>query len=227
MTEDAASIADVVLVVTAPGDATAEAVEAELDAMSTPMTRIDLGDFPDRLRIAVRHSDAGWRGRLWTEAVGVDVDVDRIRSVYYRRPTRFRLPVGLFDGDSAFAMAEARLGFGGVLATLHATWVNHPAKVAVAEYKPMQLMIAADSGMAVPRTLITNDHDELCAFADALGTPVICEAFSSLVLNEGAKAQSWSSRTVSGYFSSAIRMGSGCGWSTSRASRSREPSPRC
>jgi len=187
MIEDVASIAGVVLVVTTPGDATAEAVEAQLYAMATPTARIDLGDFPNQLRIAVRHSDTGWRVRLWTE--DVCIDVDRIRSVYYRRPTRFRMPAGLSDGDTAFAMAEARLGFGGALATLHALWVNHPAKVAVAEYKPVQLMVAAESGMVVPRTIITNDHDELRAFADALDGPVICKAFSSLVLNEGPTAQ--------------------------------------
>lgn len=84
----------------------------------------------------MQYSDAGWRGRLWTG--GICVDVDRIRSVYYRRPTRFRLPAGLSDGDTAFALAEARLGSGGAFSAVRATWVDHPAKIAVAEYKPMQ-----------------------------------------------------------------------------------------
>src|SRR5262249_39589241 len=108
-----------------------------------------------------------------------------IGSVYYRRPTRFRLPEGLSDGDAIFAAVEARLGLGGVLAALDARWVNHPARVAVAEYKPLQLRYAAKAGLRVPRTLITNDHGAAVAFAEKIDGPVVCKTLSSLVLSEG------------------------------------------
>ncbi len=44
--------------------------------------------------------------------------------------------------------------------------------------------------MKVPRTLITNDRDELCAFAEEINGPVVCKAFSSLVLSEGDAVES-------------------------------------
>lgn len=94
------------------------------------------------------------------------------------------MPDGLSDGDAVFANAEARLGLGGVLASLDAFWVNDPAKVAVAEYKPLQLCAAARSGLIVPRTPVTNDHAAAVPFAADLGGTLVCKTFSSLMLSD-------------------------------------------
>lgn len=82
------------------------------------------------------------------------------------------------------AATEARLGFGGVLGALDVLWINHPARVAVAEYKPLRLQIAARCGMRIPRTLITNDKTASIEFAEAVGGPVVCKMLSSLALSE-------------------------------------------
>jgi glutathione synthase/RimK-type ligase-like ATP-grasp enzyme len=67
------------------------------------------------------------------------------------------------------AEREARLGFGGLLAALPCRWLSPPGNAAEAEYKPLQLRIAAESGLSVPRTLITNDPDAAKCFADDTG----------------------------------------------------------
>lgn len=176
-----------VLVLTAAEDDTADAVVAELEKLPTSVVRLDVGDFPVRLRLAARHDGDRWRGRLWTD--DVEIDLDRVGAAYYRRPTRFVMPPELSDGDAVFAAAEARLGFGGVLVSLDAMWVNNPAKVAIAEYKPIQLKTAVEAGLDVPRTLVTNDYEELVDFAASVDGPVVCKTFSSLVLSEGTTAQ--------------------------------------
>lgn len=169
-----------VLVLTAAQDPTADAVVAELDRRGARVTRLDTGDFPTRLRIAA-HTDAdGWTGHLCTEETRLDLS--RVGSVYYRRPTRFRFPHGLSEGDVVFANAEARLGLGGVLASLDALWVNDPARIAVAEYKPLQLKAAVRAGLTAPRTLVTNDHAAAVEFAAEVGGPVVCKTFSSVML---------------------------------------------
>ncbi|MGH3856087.1 MAG: MvdC/MvdD family ATP grasp protein [Pseudonocardiaceae bacterium] len=145
---------EVVLVITAPDDSTADAVEIELTKRACSVVRFDTGDFPTRIRMAVRNDSTRWRGKL---VIGSDaVDLDAVKAVYYRRPSRFVLPEGLSAGDAAFAITEARLGFGGPFSSLPVLWVNHPAKVAMAEYKSAQLTTAAAVGLSVPRTLITN-----------------------------------------------------------------------
>src|SRR5260370_41760067 len=107
----------------------------------------------------------GWYGGLWAE--GVVVERAEVRSVYYRRPTQFRFAAGLSDGDAVFAAGEARLGVGGVLASLEALWVNDPLRAAAAEYKPLQLQLAARVGLTGPRTLGTNGHGAALAFGAA------------------------------------------------------------
>ena len=179
------STAPTVLVLSAADDLTADAVVAELDLRSARAVRMDTADFPVRLRLAATNKSPGWLGRLWTDDRAVDLS--EVASVYYWRPGRFRLPEGLSDGDRVFATVEARLGLGGVLTALDARWVNNPARIAVAEYKPLQLRQAADVGLRVPRTLVTNDHGAAVAFGAEIDGPVVCKTLSSLVLSEGGQ----------------------------------------
>jgi hypothetical protein len=71
----------------------------------------------------------------------------------------------LTTAERRFAVAEARGGFGGVLASLNARWVNHPFQVADAEFKPLQLTAARECGFSVPDTIITNDGRGANSFA--------------------------------------------------------------
>jgi ATP-grasp ribosomal peptide maturase len=143
---------------------------------------MDTGDFPIRSQLAATISSMGVTGQL--RANDVEVDLSSVKSVYYRRPTRFSFPEGFSDADTLLATTEARLGFGGVLAALDVLWLNHPARVAIAEYKPVQLQIATLCGMRIPRTLVTNDKTTAIQFAETVGGPIVCKMLSSLVLSE-------------------------------------------
>lgn len=172
-----------ILILTAPEDITADAVIRELNRQGANVVRMDTGDFPMRSRLSATISTSGFQGRLRAE--GIEVDLDTVQSIYYRRPTRFTFPDALSDADAMLAATEARLGFGGVLGALDTLWVNHPARVATAEYKPIQLRTATRCGLSIPRTLITNDKAIAIEFADAVNGPVVCKMLSSLVLSEG------------------------------------------
>ncbi|WP_026211800.1 ATP-grasp ribosomal peptide maturase [Longispora albida] len=178
-------IANTILVLTADDDSTADAVVYALRKRDARVVRMDTGDFPRHLHLAASTGEGGWQGVLHGD--GFSVNLGEVGSVYYRRPTRFVLPEGLSDGDTVFATVEARLGFGGVLASLDALWVNHPHRVAAAEYKPLGLRAAIRCGLDVPRTLITNNHAQLTEWAAALGSPIVCKTLSSTVLTEGAE----------------------------------------
>nr|BFF01753.1 ATP-grasp ribosomal peptide maturase [Streptoalloteichus tenebrarius] len=89
-----------------------------------------------------------------------------VTAVYYRRPTGFRFPDHLTGEVRRFAAREARHGLGALVLSLPGVlWVNHPSKVADAEFKVTQLRIAAEVGMRVPRTLVTNRATDVRAFA--------------------------------------------------------------
>lgn len=156
----------VTLVLTHPFDPTADYVVSELNRRGAPLFRCDPGEFPRRLTFTARLSSAeptnhGWRGSL--RLPEREVALDDVKCVYYRRPTGFDLPEGMSDQVRQWSAAEARMGVGGVIATLP-HWLNHPAAISQAEYKPLQLARARACGLHVPPTLITNDATEARAF---------------------------------------------------------------
>jgi ATP-grasp ribosomal peptide maturase len=169
-----------VLVLTQAYDVTADYVVAELNARGVPVFRCDPGQFPDELSLVARLGD-GWRGTLRLPARQVDL-ID-LGCAYYRRPTMFELPEHLTGEERRWAIREARMGLGGVLAA-HPWWLNHPHDIARAEYKPSQLWIAETVGLPVPPTLITNDpvaakefvHEHNGAIVKPLGSGIITEA---------------------------------------------------
>lgn len=150
-----------VLVLTAPDDPTADLVVRELGRRGTAVFRADLAWFPTRLTMTARAGDQ-WTGvlRLPDRAVRFC----DIISVYYRRPNSYAMPAFLSEDDRAWADAEARHGLGGVLTALDLLWLPDPVAAARAEFKPVQLVAAAQVGLHIPDTLVTNDPDEAADF---------------------------------------------------------------
>jgi len=171
-----------VLVLTQRFDPTADYVVNELTDRGVPVVRGDPGDFPTQLTLAAR-LDEGWIGTL---RCGQRVlDLARVRSVYYRRPTVFRFDSAMSsESVRRWAMNEARYGFGGVISTLRG-WLNHPAEISRAEYKPVQLDAAARAGLMVPPTLVTNDPTAMRDFASEVGQIVVKPLSGSGIVEDG------------------------------------------
>lgn len=160
-----------VLVVTRLDDATADEVITELNRRQVPVVRLDPGGFPAAVGAAALFDSFGPRGTLTTETR--TLDLDSVRSVYWRRPTPYTADLAMNEQTARWAVAEARHGLGGVLAALPgAHYLNHPWRNRDAEYKPAQLAAAARCGLTVPPTLITNDPDRARAFTAEYG-PVL------------------------------------------------------
>ncbi|MGC9441627.1 ATP-grasp ribosomal peptide maturase [Streptomyces sp. WG5] len=151
-----------VLVVTNLDDPTADVVISELHDREVPVVKLDSGDFPYALSVAATITSTGVEGTLSTPSR--TADLAKVRSLYYRRPSGFAFP-HLNDQDARFAVAQARYGLGGVLASLpDCRYVNHPHRIGDAEFKPSGLAAAASSGFRLPPTTITSDPDAARAF---------------------------------------------------------------
>ncbi len=171
MTINAASS---VLILTEDYDPTTDQVVSALEHRHprVPVFRADAADFPAKLRMSAILEGAGrWSGTLRTSRR--TLDLSSVRSVFYRRPTQFRLDEGMSEAERMWAGAQARLGFGGVILDIPAQWVNHPARVAEAEYKPVQLASLARAGLRVPATLITADPVAVREFATRVAGPIV------------------------------------------------------
>jgi ATP-grasp ribosomal peptide maturase len=162
---------DTVVVLTQAGDVTADMVIQELQSRDVPVFWFDTAQFPLSLTVNA-HFDGVWRGTL--DGPDGTVALESIRSVYFRRPTGFVFPDGMTDAERRFAGSEARRGIGGLLMALPSClWLNHPSRVADAEYKPYQLAAAARCGLDVPRTVLTNDPTAVDDAREYLGPELV------------------------------------------------------
>src|SRR6266702_1785124 len=178
------SAGSTVLVLTEPGDTTADLVVKELDHRGMQVFRANTGDFPRSLQVSAQF-DGSWCGQL--RNTDGSVDLAAIRSVYVRRPTAFVFPASMPDAEQRFAGREARRGIGGLLLSLPCSWVNHPSRAADAEYKPFQLAIATAGGLAVPRTVVTNVPGDAGEHRAFLGTGVIYKTLASAAVSDGQR----------------------------------------
>ena len=176
----------VVLVLTEQFDPTTDRVVEKLNSRRVPVFRCDSADFPQQLTMTATADHGRWTGSLRAEHR--DVHLEDIRSVYYRRPGAFVFRDDMPSVARRFAEAEARYGFGGVLAGLDCFWLNHPAKIADAEYKPFLLQIASHCGLRVPRSRITNDPASARAFVDSVNGRAIYKPLSGTGFAKGDAA---------------------------------------
>lgn len=171
-----------VLILTEDIDATADAVVRALADRGVGVDRVNTAWFPTQMRVSARLSGGRWTGSLTTP--GRVVDLEAVTVVWYRAPRAYEFPAGLSVPERAHANLEAKYGLGGVLGSLPALWVNHPARLADAGYKPVQLVLAHECGLRVPDTVITNEPDTVRRFA-ATGRTVTKMLGSNSLTEEG------------------------------------------
>lgn len=154
-----------VLVLSELDDYTADAVTVRLLERGVPVVRLDPGtDFPAAATFASRLDDGRWTGSLMTATRCLDLA--SVRAVYRRRPSPHQLSPYLDEQAARFSVKEARHGFSGILANLQdCLYVNDPDANRAADVKVRQLRIAAELGMRVPPSLVTNDVAQARAFA--------------------------------------------------------------
>lgn len=189
-------MASTVLVITALEDVTADWVIAALNEREVPVVRVDPADIGPGLSFGFRidADSPAWGGRLRTASR--EVELGEVAAVYYRRPTPYAAQYQqLPQQQREFAAAEARHGLGGVLNNLHgALYVNHPAAVTRADFKPAQLQRFAELGLVIPSTFVTNDVEAARKFA-ADHERVIYKTFRGLPRTEdGHTGAIWTQR---------------------------------
>uniref|UniRef100_UPI003F499654 hypothetical protein n=1 Tax=Amycolatopsis sp. CA-096443 TaxID=3239919 RepID=UPI003F499654 len=127
---------------------------------------------------------------------GHETPLHELTAVYYGKPTEFVLPPGLSGPEQRFSRAQARVGLGGVVASLPVRWFSHPSAIADASYKPWQLAVLKRSGLAVPPTLITSDPDAVRRFAARFGELIVKTLAEPVVYESGGEAAVYTRRVA-------------------------------
>lgn len=194
-----------IVVLTQDIDFTADFVIEEMNRRDIEFIRFDTGHFPLASTLVASHLQADWAGSISFR--GRKLDFSSITSIWYRRPTRFRVRPDLELGEKKFAEAEATNAIGGVFRSLNSLWVNHPESLVTAMFKPLQLTLANDCGMTTPKTLITNDPISAEHFFDVCEGQVIYKTLSVPEIQYAEVASTiYTSRLTKTDFSEAYRI---------------------
>jgi hypothetical protein len=171
-----------VLILTQEFDPTVDPVIRTLSERGAEVVRVDLSYFPRRLSFTTSDFD-GTRRLLRDRDSDREVDLDRLAGVWYRRPTGFDFGPEMGEPERIYARKEAMQGIGGILRATNCLWVNRPDIDAVGELKPYQLELAKRLGFRVPRTLLTNDPQEVVALMDRADHPIVYKSFTGGVIH--------------------------------------------
>lgn len=171
---------DQILIVTQMSDAHADEMILALGEMGREAIRLNTDDIPLDTKMSLRFgADAGaWRGSIEILTNGRVIDVESIRSIWWRRPGGFGLPTELSEQEREFATDEIDHALRGLWASLDCYWISYPEYIRHASWKGGQLRRAAQFGFDVPRTLVTTDPEEARAFYDAHQGQIVFKVMS-------------------------------------------------
>lgn len=104
--------------------------------------------------------------------------LNEIDSIWYRRPRLVSFESEILEHESMeFARDEWKSALESTYAlTQKPLWVSHPDRLREAARKPLQLKIAREVGLNIPRTLITNNPDKAKEFYDLCNGKIIVKA---------------------------------------------------
>jgi glutathione synthase/RimK-type ligase-like ATP-grasp enzyme len=172
-----------ILIVTAPTDPHADAVEGELDRRGASYVRFDPADFPTKASLDVRLGATGLRRVLRTRET--QIDLDAVTAVWFRRPGPSRPDQHLTGWVAGLVAHESTMMMADLWETLEVFAMPAPRPVVLrAQYKLRQLQLAAELGFELPDTSIGNDPDALLAMFDTHGGRLVTKQIGPTQLGE-------------------------------------------
>lgn len=129
------------------------------------------------------HNEGDHAVTLPTEEGG-RVDVGALDLLWWRRAHgRPTVPDSVIDpAMSKLVVKDNRSALRGLfLSSFHGTWISDPYATERAQNKLLQLTVAREVGLTVPRTLVSSDPDTIRAFAREQGGQVIAKTLTGLL----------------------------------------------
>ena len=155
-----------VLLLTHSGDFyTIDLVAEALARKGARPFRLNTDLFPSSVKLSARAGDD--RSAQLVSETGARVAAEEVRAVWARKLWVPRMGEDLDERFREMCVRESAAALEGFLDALHdAHWVNDLQRERAAENKQRQLRVAAQAGLRVPRTLVTNDPEAARQFFD-------------------------------------------------------------
>ncbi|MBR8833204.1 MAG: MvdC family ATP-grasp ribosomal peptide maturase [Stigonema ocellatum SAG 48.90 = DSM 106950] len=155
---------DIVLLITHSGDYfTIDRVAESLLRRGAQPFRLDTDNFPMKVKLQAYFSNSESHHRV--EYGDRSFDTHQVQAVWMRRIWEPHLSKELAPQFRAACIRESLAVLDGFWDSLRKSrWVDNLQKIGVAENKLHQLRVAAEVGLVIPQTLITNDPKEVRDF---------------------------------------------------------------
>ena len=149
--------------------------------------RFDTDRYPTGVRLTA-YFGASRDERLTLTNEDGDFDLREVTAVWHRRINfGAQLPAGLDKQLRHASLGEASAAAHGMLASLKAFRLDDVRHIRHAENKQLQLQVAGELGLNIPRTLTTNDPDAVHAFAKSCEDGMITKMLSSFAIYDEGK----------------------------------------
>ena len=149
--------------------------------------RFNTDHYPTDVHLTAYYGKSGDERLTLTNDEG-EFDLREVDSIWHRRLNLgARLPAGLDKQLRHASLGEASAAARGMLASLKAFRVDHLHHIRHAENKQLQLQVARELGLDIPRTLTTNDPAAVRAFAKSCDGRIVTKMLSSFAIYDEGK----------------------------------------
>ncbi len=166
-----------------------DVLSSRLQNLGQEVVRLNTDEFPTSVRLSVGYGDEADTLRLVPAEGGEPADLRKVTAIWNRRYfTGRQIPDDLDPQLREPSVEESRRTVTGFVAALEAEGVFalDPLRAAGhARQKPLQLALARELGLELPRTLISNDPDEARAFAGRCKQGVVTKMMTSFAVYDG------------------------------------------
>jgi MvdD family ATP-grasp ribosomal peptide maturase len=146
--------------------------------------RFDTDRYPTAVRLSAYYAAEGDERLTLTNDEG-EFDLREVTAIWHRRLNYgAQLPTTLDKQLRHASLGETRAAAQGMLASLKAFRMDDLQHIRHAENKQLQLQVAREVGLEIPRTLTTNDPSAVHAFAESCAGRVVTKMLSSFAVYE-------------------------------------------
>lgn len=175
-----------ILIISDQMDGHVPPVAAELSRRGEEFRVFDPATYPNAATVTVEGSTKNFRAILnWDDQ---ELDLARVKTVWYRRPGDFALSDRLLPAEDTWIRNECNHCFRALWEETRSLWISPPHAIRRASLKLTQLRTAAEMGFQVPQFIITNDDKLASNFIDLFANGVIVKVLTTPVIVSDQKA---------------------------------------
>ncbi len=152
-----------------------------LETMGKKAFRLDTDRYPTEVKIDLYSGDQ--KAGIITDGEQ-ELELTEVSSVWYRRMRHGqKLPDSMDSQFREVSLKECRLSIRGMIASLPGFHLDPIAKVERTNHKQLQLQVARQLGLLIPRTLTSNNPEAVKQFAqDCQTTGIVTKMFSQFAI---------------------------------------------